>query len=131
MADEDGATTLNTDELERWADIRDDPDAIVACGERWKAVAEVIGCTLHGFNDGRAASFFTPDGNVIEIGPKFRATLAALATLEAERVKSDARVERTRDIVLRELKRGRQAGESQEMIARWITTALAEQEPTL
>lgn len=64
--------------LERWSDIADDSDAIVRCGDRWKVVAAKIGCSLHGFNDGTAASFVTPDGNVIEIGPKFRAFLANL-----------------------------------------------------
>lgn len=66
--------------LELWADIQDDPCAIVACSDRWKAVAAKIGCTLHGFNDGRSASFITPDGNVIEVGPKFRTIIASLST---------------------------------------------------
>jgi hypothetical protein len=64
-----------TDALERWSDIQDDTAAIIACGERWKVIAQTIGCQLHGFNDERSASFITPDGNVIEIGPKFRQAL--------------------------------------------------------
>lgn len=66
-------------ELEQWADIQDDPDAIIACGERWKAVAAIVGCTLHGFNDGRSASFVTPDGSVIAVGPKLRALITHLS----------------------------------------------------
>ena len=67
-----------TDKVETWAEIKDDSDAIVRCGERWKDVASVVGCQLHGFDDGRRASFLTPDGNIIEVGPKFRAALTAL-----------------------------------------------------
>src|SRR3546814_82932 len=66
--------------LEGWAEISGDAKAIVACGDRWKAVAAKIGCGLHGFNDGKSASFVTPDGNIIEVGPKFRLTIAALTT---------------------------------------------------
>jgi hypothetical protein len=75
--------------LERWGDIQDDPDAIVECGERWKRVASAIGCELSGFNDGRSASFFTPDGNVIEVGPKFRAAITALHAHEPLPVKDE------------------------------------------
>lgn len=75
LADEQPALAKN---LEPWSAIHDDPDAIVACGERWKQVAAIIGCTLHGYNDGFGASFFTPDGGVIEVGPKFRKAIAAL-----------------------------------------------------
>jgi hypothetical protein len=64
--------------LKSWAEMRDDNEEIIACGERWKAVAAKIGCQLRGFNDDHGASFFTPDGNVIEVGPKFRAVIAAL-----------------------------------------------------
>lgn len=64
--------------FERWADISDDPEAICACGDRWEKVAAKIGCTLHGYNDGFCASFLTPDGTVIEVGPKFRAAIAAM-----------------------------------------------------
>jgi hypothetical protein len=81
---------MNEDEaLERWGDIQDDPDAIVECGERWKRVASAIGCELSGFNDGRSASFFTPDGNVIEVGPKFRAAITALHAHEPLPVKDE------------------------------------------
>lgn len=77
--------------LERWSDIQNDPDAIVACGERWKSVAGVIGCTLLGFNDGLSASFTTPDGNVIEVGAGLRTALtdlqARLEAAEAENAK--------------------------------------------
>ena len=70
--------------FERWEEIADDDDAVIQCGERWKAVAAKINCTLHGFNDGRTASFVTPDGNVIEVGPKFRAALSAMPDVVAE-----------------------------------------------
>lgn len=59
----------------RWADMQNNPEAIVNCGDLWKLVAASIGCTLHGFDDDFHASFLTPDGNVIEIGPKFRTYL--------------------------------------------------------
>jgi hypothetical protein len=84
--------------LERWGDIQDDPDAIVECGERWKRVASAIGCELSGFNDGRSASFFTPDGNVIEVGPKFRAAITALHAREPLPVK-DEDAEWLRDVI--------------------------------
>ena len=67
---------------ETWAEIEGDDEAVIRCGERWKAVAARIGCTLHGFNDDRSASFYTPDGNVIEIGPKFRAVIESLTNKE-------------------------------------------------
>lgn len=66
-------------DMETWAEIQDDDAAIIHCGDRWKAVAAMIGCTLHGYNDGRSASFVTPDGNVVEVGPKFRQAIAALS----------------------------------------------------
>jgi len=62
---------------ESWSDIQHDDKAIVACGERWKAVARSIGCNLFGFNDGNSATFVTPDGHHIEVGPKFRSQLSA------------------------------------------------------
>lgn len=54
------------------------PGAIIACAEAWKADAAIIGCTVQGFDDGRHANFFTPDGNVIAVGPQFRAAIRAL-----------------------------------------------------
>lgn len=92
--------------LERWADIQDDTDAIVKCGERWKAVAQSIGCQLHGFDDGRHASFTTPDGNVIEVGPKFRASLAALQSPEQIRAEERERCAKVAEGEARDCKTG-------------------------
>ena len=79
------------EQVETWSEIQHSPAKIVACGERWKGVARIIGCELYGFDDGRSASFTTPDGNVIEVGSKFRAAIEArqppaarVAELEAE-----------------------------------------------
>ena len=69
-------------ELLRWADMAHDDAAVIACGERWKQIAAVIGCTVHGFDDDFSASFFTPDGNVIQVGPKFRAALKETGNAE-------------------------------------------------
>lgn len=80
----------NEQEFELWSDLRDSPEAIVACGERWKQVARIVGCQLHGFDDGRSAAFLTPDGHVIEIGPKFRAILSTLR--QTEQASSPVRV---------------------------------------
>lgn len=78
MKDELADLCERYERYERWADIADDTDAIIACGENWKNVAAAIGCSLQGFNDGRTASFVTPDGSTIEVGPKFRATIETL-----------------------------------------------------
>lgn len=89
----------NEDALERWHDIRDNPDAIVACGDRWKAAAAKIGCKLHGFNDGYAASFITPDGHVIEIGPKFRKAISASPPTQRQEYDGEALREAARALV--------------------------------
>lgn len=64
-------------ELKCWHEMQDDTLEIVACGKRWANVAEKIGCTVQGFNDDYSANFFTPDGTVIAVGPKFRAHIVA------------------------------------------------------
>lgn len=57
----------------------------------WKNLARYLGCGLHGFNDERSAGFITPDGEVIEIGPKFREQIEAL---QRERDELDLRLTR-------------------------------------
>ena len=64
--------------LKRWSEMADSEKELTACHKRWQALATKIGCTVQGFNDDFSAGFFTPDGNVIEVGPKFRAVLAEL-----------------------------------------------------
>ena len=78
-----GAVMGEVEKVETWSEIQHSPAKIVACGERWKGVARIIGCELYGFDDGRSASFTTPDGNVIEVGSKFRAAIEARQPLAA------------------------------------------------
>lgn len=76
------------EDLKHWCEMRNDNSMIIACGKRWEAIASTIGCTVHGYHDDFSASFYTPDLEVIEIGPKFRTALAAneaeLAAVKAE-----------------------------------------------
>ncbi len=50
---------------------------IAILARQWQADAARIGCQLHGFDDENRASFITPDGAIINVGPKFREALRA------------------------------------------------------
>ncbi len=64
--------------LESRSEIINDADALATCSKRWEEVAAIIGCSLYGFDDGYSAAFRTPDGNLIQVGSKFRAAISAL-----------------------------------------------------
>ena len=71
---------MDVGSLEEWKDIRNRPKAIKTCMVRWQSIANSIGCTLLGFNDGKNATFISPDGDAFQVREKFRAAISEVAT---------------------------------------------------